>query len=225
MKVIQIGYLTWSLLLLALYFIPKADASSIEPNQQYSFRVMLDGNPIGSQQVSISNMDQFQQVEIRTSLDVKLLFLSVYQYKHVNTEVWKANCLQSIKAVTDDNGEKHEVNGTSTHQGLVIRTLNNNRVINGCVRSFAYWDPALLRADQLLNAQTGDYQPISRFEIGEVQTTIDGKPVPARQIQLRTEQDVIDLWYSLDNKWLALQSVTRSGRTLRYELEEEAGDV
>jgi len=225
MKVIKIGYLTWSLLLLALYFIPIAEAASIESNQQYSFRVMLDGTPIGSQQVSISNMDQSRQVEIRTSLDVKLLFLSVYQYEHVNTEVWKADCLQSIKAVTDDNGEKHQVSGTTTDQGLLIRTLNNNHVINGCVRSFAYWDPALLRVNQLLNAQTGDYQPISMLEIGEVQTTIGGKPVPARQIQLRTEQEVIDLWYSSENKWLALQSVTRSGRTLRYELEEEAGDV
>ena len=225
MRVIQIGYLTWSLLLLALYFTPRADASMIQAEHKYSFRVMLDGSPIGTQQVSITNKDQYQQVDIRTSLDVKLLFLSVYRYEHVNTEVWKADCLQSINAFTDDNGEKHQVNATSTDQGLAISTLDNNRVINGCVRSFAYWDPALLRSDQLLNAQTGDYQDISIVEIGDVQTTIDGKSIPARQIQLKTEQDVIDLWYSQENRWVALQSVTRSGRTLRYELEEEVGDV
>jgi hypothetical protein len=40
----------------------------------------------------------------------------------------------------------------------------------------------------------------------------------ARRYALRGEKIAIDLWYSLDNDWLALESTTSGGRRVRYQI-------
>jgi hypothetical protein len=86
----------------------------------------------------------------------------------------------------------------------------------GCVRSFAYWDPALLQSDRLLNAQSGEYQPVELLDLGDTSLDINGKAVDARQYRLLVDEAEIDLWYTPDLNWLALESVTRDGRRLSY---------
>jgi hypothetical protein len=47
---------------------------------------------------------------------------------------------------------------------------------------------------------------------------IDGREIPARSVRLTARQMDITLWYSEDSEWLALESVAKGGRIIRYEL-------
>jgi hypothetical protein len=42
---------------------------------------------------------------------------------------------------------------------------------------------------------------------------------PAHHYRLTTDEANIELWYSRDHQWLALKSITRSARVLRYVIE------
>jgi hypothetical protein len=44
--------------------------------------------------------------------------------------------------------------------------------------------------------------------------------VEAQAWRIKARDMQIDLWYSEDNQWLALQSPTEGGRLLRYELQQ-----
>ena len=223
MRVIKRGYLFSTLLIIALYLLPvTGSASAIDT---YLFRVLLDDKPVGSHRMDIRFNGDVTQVDIQASLDVKLLFLSVYRYQHVNTETWYQGCLQSIESTTDDNGELYQLKARRNAENLIVENGQEFQMLQGCVRSFAYWDPGLLQDDRLLNAQTGEYQPVEIKELGEESIIVSSRPTLARRLQLVTDEDVIDLWYQQDNRWVALESVTRGGRTLRYELMQEAEDV
>ena len=84
--------------------------------------------------------------------------------------------------------------------------------------SFAYWNPAFLKQSRLLNSQTGDYMSVDIRPVGEEVLSIRGRNVVATRYSLDAEKLNMDLWYSSDQQWLGLESVTSSGRKLRYEL-------
>jgi hypothetical protein len=84
------------------------------------------------------------------------------------------------------------------------------------VRTFAYWDVDLLNSQRLLNTQTGEYEPVTVSDMGTGRLTIDEEQIEARHFRLVTEGLTIDLWYTNDMHWLALESVTESGAVLRY---------
>ena len=47
---------------------------------------------------------------------------------------------------------------------------------------------------------------------------VRGLDTPAKRYRLSGEDLQIDVWYSLDDEWLALESPAKGGRTLRYVL-------
>jgi hypothetical protein len=74
------------------------------------------------------------------------------------------------------------------------------------VLSFAYWNPRILGEKRLLNAQTGELEPVSVSRLGEERYRIAGRTL------------VIDLRYA-GGEWVALETTARGGRRLRYQLE------
>jgi len=97
-----------------------------------------------------------------------ILFVNAYRYRHSSEERWRAGCLHGILARTDDNGEALEINGRRQDKVLRLDTPEGNRALEGCVRSFAFWDPHLLAGSQrLLNTQTGEYLDVQWQPLGD----------------------------------------------------------
>jgi len=48
---------------------------------------------------------------------------------------------------------------------------------------------------------------------------VRGTPTPARRYRLETRDFLIELWYSAEREWLALDSITAGGQRLRYRLD------
>jgi hypothetical protein len=77
-----------------------------------------------------------------------------YRYRHDSREVFRDGRLQDIRSTTDDNGTKYRVEGEAIGGDLRIAREDDEQA-NGCLTTFAYWDPAFLNQNRLLNAQTG----------------------------------------------------------------------
>ena len=84
--------------------------------------------------------------------------------------------------------------------------------------TFAYWNPLFLEQTRLLNPQTGEFLDISVEEVAKELIEIRGLPVSATRFRLTASELEVSLWYSSDNRWLALESVAKGGRIIRYEL-------
>jgi hypothetical protein len=62
--------------------------------------------------------------------------------------------------------------------------------------SFAYWNPRLLEAPRLLNAQTGEYLPVRAEALGADRILVGGRAVDAQRYRLTARDFAITLWYS-----------------------------
>ncbi|MGW8247890.1 MAG: DUF6134 family protein [Acidiferrobacterales bacterium] len=190
------------------------------PEQQWDFRVFLDDQSIGYHSFRlIPQGDNARELQSQAHFDVKFLFFTAYRYRHSDTELWRGNCLQRIEAKTNDNGKQYFVRGS--HNGKEFEVIGDNTEITtaSCVKTFAYWDPSILKAQRLLNSQTGEFVDVRVEALGEETIPANGQLVRANHYRLHSELGEIDLWYAVDgDRWLALQSKTVNGRKLSYRM-------
>ncbi len=204
-----------TLLLFLLILSPTICLANEESTWQ--FEVLLDNKIIGDHQFTVTDTDLERTVVSAASFDVKVLFLNLYRYRHVNTERWQGDCLRSIETTTDANGKSFAVSGEALESEFIITTLEQRNSLNGCVMTFAYWDRDFLEQPSLLNAQTGEYESVNVREPQEDTVRFNNVELPAYRVQLETKNGALSLWYGADdNRWLALESITRNGRKLSY---------
>jgi hypothetical protein len=182
-----------------------------------SFRVLLDGKPIGQHRFELRRDGDTREVVSQADFKVRFLFVDVYRYRHTATERWQGDCLQSLDARTDDNGDIETVDARRLGDALAVKATRSQGRYAGCVRSFAYWNPKILEGGRLLNAQTGEYLPVRVLPLGEERVAVNGRMEASRRYRLTGKDIDIDLWYGRDQQWLALESRVDDGYRLRYE--------
>lgn len=197
--------------------IPAAQAAQAE-SREWRFRVLLDDDEIGYHSFRLADDGVHRVVESEARFRVRVLFFEAYRYDHVNREHWGEDCLVGVDATTRVNGKLLSVEGFETEEEFVLRTDRGEQTLARCVMSFAYWNPAFLDQTRLLNTQTGEYVAVDIRAVGEEVFSVRGKQMPARRYSLSADKLNMDLWYSPDRQWLGLESITRGGRRLRYEL-------
>lgn len=197
-----------------------AQASNLSNAQdrQWNFTVYLDDKEIGYHRFIVDQDTEYKRVVSEAQFDVKIWFVNAYEYRHYNRETWENGCLVKVNAATDDNGDLSQV-VAQRQDGQLVFTRPDQKQLEGCVRSYAYWSPDLLNTQSLLNTQTGEYQDVDVEYVGQDRVMVRNRLQEAKHYQIRNAEFVIDLWYSDDNQWLALQSSTENGATLRYRIQ------
>lgn len=197
---------------------PSQEAWSAD-SQTYDFKVFLGKDEIGRQRFDVSSSEgERTQIRVDAQFTVKFLSITVYTYRHTNVETWEGTCLREIRAETDDNGESFFVNGIFRNGQLQVQTQGGNWIGEGCIKTFAYWNPEWITGERLLNSQTGELQPVSIRVVGEELIPVLGVSTRTMHRRIVTDKFTIDLWYTLNGRWVALHSTMKKGDIVRYEL-------
>jgi len=203
---------------LALLCLGGAAPALADDADRWLFRVYLDDREIGFHEFAVRDLGGRREVEVTARFDVRILFFNAYRYDHRNRETWYDDCLEGIESTTDDNGDAYRVNGRVDAGDFVLEThIEAARIDAPCVQTFAYWNPAILEAERLLNAQTGEWVDVAIRPEGAVTLDIGPHRVAAEKYTIEMDDGPIRLWYSPGGRhWLALEAETAGGRTLRY---------
>lgn len=202
-------------MLLALPVLAKQQADGVA---SWDFDVYLDDKRVGTHRFEVSEAEGTKYVQSEASFNYKILFISAFRYDHKAAERWTDNCLVEFAASTNTNGKELRVSGEQSGEGFIVDKGDDAFSLPECVMTFAYWNRDFLNQPRLLNPQTGEYVDVSVEEIGGELLEVRGKPVPATRFKLTAKKIDLTLWYSPDNEWLALESVAKGGRVIRYEL-------
>jgi hypothetical protein len=169
--------------LLLLLSAPSVHADS----KIWDFKVYLDGREVGTHRFTLTEKGDVRELRSVARFDLRFLFVTAWRYRHEATERWRDGCLESLVSRTEDNGEPYAVEW---------------RRGEGCEMSFAYWNPSILRASRLLNAQTGEVEPVRFARLADGRWRLSA---PAIRIDLEYAQ----------GDWVALEAL-KDGRRLRY---------
>ena len=204
-----------AVLLLSLFLLPTMVSAN---DQEWRFRVFLDNKEIGYHNFFLQQLDRQSQLQSEANFEYKLLFVKLFDYQHENTETWQGNCLTEIESRTDANGEPFSVSGALEGDNFMLSGTAGEAELPACSMSFAYWNPAFLLQQRLINVQNGEVLDIEVSQPELVELEVRGVKQPAYRYQLGAGEMKIDLWYSENHEWLALETDARGGRRLRYQL-------
>ena len=194
-----------------------AVAESAETSE-WEFAVYLDDKRIGEHRFEVRRDGDVAEVRSEADFDVKFLFVNVYQYRHSNSERWANGCLQELEASTNTNGKRLEVSGEKTADGFVVKDEDGTESLPECVMTFAYWNPQFLQEQRLLNPQTGEYVDVRVEKLDPEPVRVGDREVMARPYKIDAGKVQVTVYYSMDDRWLALESPAKGGRLLRYRL-------
>lgn len=186
--------------------------------RSWQFSVLLDGSPIGYHRFELLPRETGLEVRSEASFDVRFLFINAFRYRHSNRELWDGECLRVIESSTRQNSEEFAVTGERVPDGLRIEANGRSDRLDGCVMTFAYWNPRFLEQSRLLDPQTGEYLPVDVQPLGREQLTVRGEAVMASAYQVKARNLDITVFYSENDEWLGLESVAKGGRIIRYVL-------
>lgn len=218
----KISNLAFGVSALVVMFVATASAwATIDApvnEREWKFNVYLDDSRIGHHHFYLAKHDDSWLITTEADFKVNFLVFTAYRYQHSNREVWRNNCLQQIDSTTNANGTPFSVSGSSNDEGFTVETNQFRDDLGECVKTFAYWNPEILRESRLLNSQTGELLPVAVTRETEEALVVKGEKVPAIRYHLEAKDMKLDIWYSTDQRWLALESTVKGGRKLRYEL-------
>ena len=181
------------------------------------FDVYLDDSKIGYHRYELVEDEGHAKVYSEANFDVRFLFINAFRYRHSNSEQWADGCLQQIEASTNTNGNRLNVFGEKTDSGFVIENDEGSARLPDCVMTFAYWNPRFLEQPRLLNPQTGELLDVNVEERGSDIVEVGDREVEATRYTLSAKDMQLTIWYSPDREWLALESVAKGGRIIRYK--------
>ncbi|MDM0044502.1 DUF6134 family protein [Variovorax dokdonensis] len=184
-----------------------------------TFTVLLDGEPIGEHRfVQTPQRDGLLELTSEANFQVRLLGVPVYRYQHRAQELWQGDCLQTLKASTQDGGESTQVDASRVQGALVIETGERRQQVDGCLMSFAYWNPVMQRQNRLLNVQTGRIEQVQLTRIETAQIDVRGQMVSAQRWRLSGTERPLDVWWTAQGQWVGLDATVSGGRKLSYRL-------
>lgn len=186
--------------------------------QEWRFRVFLDDKEIGYHNFFLQADEEVSRLQSEARFEYRLLFVKLFGYQHDNIEKWRGNCLTEINSKTDANGQPYQVNGSLDGETFLLSGSAGESQLPPCSMSFAYWNPEFLEQDQLINVQNGEVLDVEVSAPELVDLEVRGVMQPAYRYLLGAGEMKIELWYSENNEWLALETDARGGRRLRYQL-------
>ncbi len=191
-----------------------------QSERRWSFRVLLDGKPIGSHVFTLRDKGGLQELTSQADFRVKVVGITLYRYEHLAVEQWRDGCLISMQATTNDDGKKLSVQVQTEKHGLVVEANAAKSVFPSCSKTYAYWNPSILASKQLLNAQTGRLDSVAIQTLGsEVTLDAQGVAISAQRYRIVGPDQPITLWYDKSGNWVGLESQVGKQRRLTYRLQ------
>ncbi|MBV9828410.1 MAG: hypothetical protein JO001_22490 [Alphaproteobacteria bacterium] len=180
------------------------------------FSVMRDGEQIGTTTVQVRHDGQAMSTEVKTHVQVKIAYVTVYRYDQTETEQWNNGKLQAMSAVTDENGTVHHVSARADGNALAVDTDGKVNRVDPSLMPVSLWNPALMRCTKAIDPQNGNVTPVSVVDKGREDVLVGGHPTPAHHYAIATSFPQ-DVWYDDHHQLIQVELRGSDGSKIHYQ--------
>jgi hypothetical protein len=206
-------------ILVVVIAIPLMITGSARADEQpITFHVMRKGDDIGTHTITFEKNGDLLNVNIKTRITVKVLFVDAYRFTFDGSETWKDGHLIALNDRTNDNGEKHDVSVTlnENNDRLLLTSDSGTEAIPSDTMPGSWWNFALVGRKELLDVLTGKIQQVTIKKVGIDKIKVAGQDVTADHYQVSGGLER-NLWFKSDGS-LVKQSVVKKGDLIEYVL-------
>lgn len=163
------------------------------------FTVLRNGKEIGTHSYTISDHGDKTLVEVNTDIQVKVLFVTTYKFRHAAKEVWRDGKLVSLTSTTDDDGTQKALQISVNADKLNVDSFvhNQDRRQNADINTqpASLWNPAIVHQHKILNTHDGTLMKINVSDFGTEVVEAAGAQVSAHHYAISGEL-TRDVWFN-----------------------------
>ena len=193
--------------------------SAVAPSDgALDFTVLRDGKDVGTHRIDFRHIGDALEVDIKTRIAVKMMFITVYRFEHDGHEIWRDNKLVSMETKTHDDGEDHSLVATANGSGeLKIVGDGKEMTAKGSMIPASLWNSTFLEAKELLNSLVGTELAIDVTLKGEESVAVNGKSIRAKHYSMTGDFER-ELWYDADWVLVKIAFKAQDGSDIQYVL-------
>lgn len=195
MKVLKTG----ALALAGICWALAADAASV-----LEYKILKEGEPIGTETVTLNEVDGRTMVDVKTETHVQVLFLK-FDYSHERREIWKDGQLLSVTSRTNDDGTPHHYELLRGEDGFGLMKNGKKQKLDETVLPLTLWTKAVVDRPVLLSVIDAEPYKVTTTKVGDNHYKMEG------DIQR-------ELWFSKDGY---LQKVAFKRKGFDIELQRQ----
>ena len=185
-----------------------------------TYTVTRDGSTIGTHSVDINAAGT--EVQVETDIEVKVLFVTAYKFKHTSQEKWQNGQLVAITSTTDDDGTPKELNarlnGDQMKVNSIVKGQDRLQTVPADTLPASLWNPATVEQSALLNTLDGQIMTIDVENKGADTVETGAGPVQANHYAI-TGELTRDLWFDGQGRLVRMRFPDKTNSEIVYALD------
>ena len=191
--------------------------ASFPPPGRLDYRVIRDGDDIGTQSVEFIRKDDTLTVRTNVNIVVTLLGIPVYRFTHAAEERWQNGELVAFASQSNDDGEPRKV--ALAREGDRLRGTYNRRTVDlpATLIPASLWHPDTVNQTVLLDPIKGRDRQVAVADKGMETIKVKGQPIQAHHYVMTGQIDR-DIWYGPDGQIVQVQLPGKDGSRIQLVL-------
>lgn len=192
-------------------------ANPLPGAEQLDFTVLKDGDPIGHHKIDVSRRGDDTTVTVNTDIVVTVAYVPVYRFEHNGSEIWHDGKLVTLRSVTNDDGDRHNLFVTASGDHLDVQNENGGSTASSGIIPASLWNPALATQSVLLNTLTGKQMKVTVADLGEDTIKSRGSEVKAHHYMVTGDLQR-ELWYGPSGMLVQIKFKAKDDSNILYVL-------
>jgi len=185
--------------------------------ERIEFDVLRNGKPVGEHVTTFAVDERGLAVTSRMRMDLRLLFVPVYDFDYHSESRWCNGRLQALDVRVSDNGEPSSLAAEAAADALRIVGAAGTLEVAPDVLTTDHWNPRVLESDRVINTLTGR---INEVQLRECATPSAVAALAPALADARCYDYTGDLtarvWYDSAGRWVGLHFKGRDGSDILY---------
>lgn len=181
-----------------------------------SFTILRNGEPIGTNTISVRSDGPNTLVGISTSILLRIGFLTLYRFDQTESERWVDGRFVSMTSTTDDDGTVHHVRADASRSTLWVTADGKTKRMPGSLLPSSLWNAAMARQTSAVSTVDGSLIRITVADRGAQDFSLWGRQIDAHHYSLHGIYSQ-DVWYDPQGDLVRMQMRGSDGSTILYQ--------
>lgn len=193
---------------------PASAALPVPAGRQLLFDVKRNGKKVGAHRLHFEPTVDGLKVLVDVVMKIGIGPITLFNYKHNATELWRGDDWVSVEALTIQNGKRFVVSGRRSGNGVSVDGPKGKFMAPAITLAATHWNRRMLDGP-FLNTQTGEVQRPKIARMGEVTIPSRGGPIRTDRFAMTGEVEA-DTYYDATG-WAGIKFKGGDGSTITYE--------
>lgn len=194
---------------------PAVAALPVPASKQLLFDVLRNGKRVGTHRLRFEPTADGLKVLIDVAMKIGIGPITLFNYKHNATELWRGTEWQSVEALTVQNGKRLVVTAQRTPTGVDVDGPKGKFTAPANTTAATHWNRRMLDGP-FLNTQTGEVQKPKIARMGEATIATRAGPIRAERFAMTGEVE-LETFYDASPSWAGLRFKGPDGSAFTYQ--------